>query len=67
MYLLQVVLHTSENIDCGVGCLIYSQEDICLASSSDHNVYAVCKVSLKLYIILFYVIFQYTLLHLING
>lgn len=47
MCLLQVVVHVSENIDCGVGCLTYSQEEICQASSSDHNVYAVCKVSLK--------------------
>ncbi|VVC44642.1 Protein kinase-like domain,FAM69, protein-kinase domain [Cinara cedri] len=37
------VIHVSENIDCGSGCLTFSEEEICKASSSDHNVFAVCK------------------------
>lgn len=38
-------MHVSEHIDCGLGCLMYSKDDICQAHISDHNVYAVCKVS----------------------
>lgn len=41
-----VMIHVSEHVDCGLGCLVYSKEDICQSSYSDHNVYAVCKVSL---------------------
>lgn len=36
--------HISEHIDCGLGCLAYSKDDICLANISDHNIYAICKV-----------------------
>ncbi|XP_026818686.1 uncharacterized protein LOC113557394 isoform X2 [Rhopalosiphum maidis] len=37
------MIHVSKHIDCGVGCLAYSKEDICQSRLSDHNVYAVCK------------------------
>lgn len=47
-----VIIHVSEHIDCGMGCLTYSKNDICSASISDHNVYAVCKVSLKCIVML---------------
>ncbi|KAF0771838.1 UPF0672 protein [Aphis craccivora] len=37
------MIHASKHIDCGIGCLVYSKEDICQSRISDHNVYAVCK------------------------
>lgn len=43
-----VMIHVSEHLDCGQGCLTYSKENICQADLSDHNVYAVCKVSFNL-------------------
>lgn len=42
------MIHISEHENCGQGCLAYSKENICQADISDHNVYAVCKVSHKL-------------------
>lgn len=42
------MIHISEHLDCGHGCLTYSKENICQADLSDHNVYAVCKVSQNL-------------------
>lgn len=36
-------IHVSKHIDCGIGCLSYSKEDICQSRVSDHNIYAVCK------------------------
>ncbi|XP_050527178.1 divergent protein kinase domain 2A-like isoform X3 [Daktulosphaira vitifoliae] len=35
--------HYSECIECCPGCLIYSEDDICKTSYSDHNIYAVCQ------------------------
>lgn len=48
-----VMIHISEHVDCGQGCLTYSKENICQADFSDHNVYAVCKVSYNLEIYCF--------------
>lgn len=44
MYIYFLV-HVSEYIDCGTGCLTFCKEDICQANYSDHNIYAVCLVS----------------------
>lgn len=44
------MIHASKHIDCGIGCLVYSKEDICSSRISDHNVYAVCKVSYYFFI-----------------
>lgn len=43
--LLSENIHISKHIDCGPGCLSYSKEEICQSRVSDHNIYAVCKVS----------------------